>query len=126
MAGVFFILAFFLLRVTLAFVFKNRFGNSLIRVLKFDFEELERDFRFVFKEQSIRFLRTMEEETYFYEFPGHNLTMTVEPFWVSADMKPATKVTLHLLNQQNQAFAFKLAEAIDAMAERRAAPPAEA
>ena len=40
-AGVFFLLVFAIMRVSLAFVFKNRYANSMVRILKFDFEEYE-------------------------------------------------------------------------------------
>lgn len=115
--GVFFIVVFFIVRVSLAFIFKNRYANSMVRILKFDYEEIERDFRIVFKEKNIRFYRNSEDDAYRYEFPGHSLSMTVQPYWLSIDMnKPVTKVTLHVLTAQNKAFAEMLAESIDDMA----------
>lgn len=121
-AGVFFILVFVILRVSLAFIFKNRYANSMVRILKFDYEEIERDFRIVFKEKYIHFYRKLEEDAYRYEFPGRGLTMTVQPHWLTNDMStpPVTKVTLHKLTDKNEAFAEMLAEAIDEMAEQRA------
>lgn len=121
-AGVYFLVVFAVTRVSLAFIFKNRYANSMVRILKFDYEELERDFRIVFKEQSIRFFRRFEEDAYRYEFPGRNLSMTVQPYWLPSDMNPkgVTKLTLRVLNAENTAFAEMLAEAIDEMAEKRA------
>jgi hypothetical protein len=121
MAGVFFILVFVLLRVSLAFIFKNRYGNSLVRVLKYEYEELEHDFRMVFKHKNVRFYRQTEEDAYIYEFPGRNgLTMTVQPHFLSYDREqPATKLTLQLLNAKNTAFAETLAEAIDEIVDQR-------
>lgn len=120
-AGVFFIIVFVLLRVSLAFIFKNRYGNSLVRVLKFNYEELERDFRIVFKNNNIRFYRKSEDDAYLYEFPGRNLSMIVQPYWLSPDSEqPATKVTLQLLNEKNKEFAESLADSIDEMADLRA------
>ena len=116
-AGVFFIVFFVMTRILLAFIFKNRYANSMVRVLKFDYEEIERDFRMVFKDKNIRFYRTTEEDAYCYDFPGHSLSMTVQPHWLSYDSKkPATKVTLRVLNAKNKAFAEMLAASIDEMA----------
>jgi hypothetical protein len=110
------------MRVSLAFILKNRFANSMVRILKFDYEELERDFRIVFKNKYIRFYRRSEEDAYRYEFPGHRLSMTVQPYWLFSDMnpQPATLVTLRLLNAKNKAFAEMLADSIDEMADQRA------
>jgi hypothetical protein len=120
-AGVFFLITFVILRIALAFIFKNRYANSMVRVLKFDYEELERDFRIVFKNSNIRFNRKLEEEAYHYEFPGHRLIMNVEPYWLHMDnQQAATLVTLRVLTTENEAFADMLAEAIDDMVEQRA------
>ena len=121
-AGVFFILVFVIMRVLLAFIFKNRFANSMVRILKFDYKEIERDFRTVFKNKYIRFYRKSEDDAYRYEFPGHSLSMTVQPYWLSSDMtlQPATLVTLRVLNAKNTAFAEMLADSIDEMVDQRA------
>ena len=120
-AGVFFILVFGIMRVSLAFIFKNRYANSMVRILKFDYEEIERDFRIVFKNKNIRFYRRSEEDAYRYEFPGHRLSMTIPPYWLSPDSeRPFTKVTLYELTAKNEAFAEMLAGSIDEMADRRA------
>ena len=120
-AGVFFIVVFVIMRVSLAFIFKNRYANSMVRILKFDYEEIERDFRIVFKNKNIRFYRRSEEDAYRYEFPGHSLSMTVQPYWLSPDSEqPVTKVTLYELTAKNEAFAEMLADSIDEMADRRA------
>ena len=119
-AGVIFIAVFFGLRILLAFLLKNRFANSMVRILKFNYEELERDFRTVFKNKYIRFIRRSEEDAYHYEFPGHHLNMTVKPYWLSGDIQSVTLVTQHGLTAKNQAFAEMFAEAIDEMAEQRA------
>lgn len=120
--GVIFVV-FILLRVALAFLFNNRYANVMVRVLKFDYEEIERDFRMVFKNKSIRYYRKSEDDAYCYEFPGRNLSMTVQPHWLSFEShrQPVTKVTLRVVNAQNRAFAEMLAAAIDEMTVRRAA-----
>lgn len=122
MASVLFIVIFAILRVTLAFTFRNRFTNSMVRVLKFDYEELERDFRMVFKNKFIRFHRKSEEDAYSYDFPGHSLSMTVQPYWLTYDMNapPATKLTLKTLTEKNKEFAEMLAVSIDEMVAQRA------
>ncbi len=121
MAGIFFIVVFAILRISLAFIFKNRFGNSMVRILKFEYEEIERDFRIVFKNKNISFKRKSEEDAYRYEFPWHSLSMTVQPYWLSPDSgQPATKVTLYELTAKNKAFAEMLADSIDEMAAQRA------
>lgn len=121
-AGIFFILIFTLLRVSLGFIFKNHYGNSLVRILKFDYEEFERDFRMLFKEKNIRFKRNAEEDSYRYDFPGYSLSMTVQPHWVQVEqgLQPVTKVTLYELTSKNEAFAEMLAESIDEMIEQLA------
>ncbi len=121
-AGIFFIVVFAIMRISLAFIFKNRYANSMVRILKFDYEEIERDFRIVFKKKNIRFYRKFEEDAYCYEFPGRSLSMTVQPYWLSSDMnlQPVTKVTLRVLNAKNKAFAEMLADSIDEMADQRA------
>lgn len=120
-AGVFFILVFAITRVLLALLLNNRYANTMVRILKFNYEEIERDFRTVFKNKYIRFHRKSEEDAYRYEFPGHNLSMTVQPYWLSADVNPksVTKVTLQLLNAKNKEFAEMLAASIDEMVEQR-------
>ena len=117
MAGIFFILVFAILRISLAFIFKNRYANSMVRILKFDYEEIERDFRILFKNKNIRFYRKFEEDAYCYEFPGYNLTMTAKPYWLSSDLPSCSKVTLSVINAKNEAFAEMLANSIDEMAE---------
>lgn len=118
--GILFLIVFMVMRLLLAFIFKNRYANSMVRVLKFDYEELERDFRIVFKNNNIRFNRKLEEESYHYEFPGHRLRMNVEPYWLSMDnQQAATFVTLRILTAKNEAFADMLAEAIDDMVAQR-------
>jgi len=121
-AGVFFLVVFAIMRISLAFIFKNRYANSMVRILKFDYEEIERDFRTVFKNKYIRFRRRSEEDSYCYEFPGRSLSMTVQPYWLSSDMnqQPVTKVTLHELTAKNEEFAEMLAESIDEMVNQRA------
>jgi hypothetical protein len=120
MAGVFFLIVFAVTRISLAFIFKNRYANSMVRILKFDYEELERDFRIVFKNNNIRFNRKLEEDAYHYEFPGHWLIMNVEPYWLSMDnQQAATLVTFRVLTAKNEAFADMLAKAIDDMIDQR-------
>lgn len=113
-----FLALFMITEVILAFTFKNRYANSMVRVLKFDLEEIERDFRMVFKNKHVRFYRKSEEGAYSYEFPGHSLIMTVQPHWVQRDptSEPVTKVTLHKLTAKNEEFAEMLANSIDEMA----------
>ncbi|MEZ4643448.1 MAG: hypothetical protein R3E31_12070 [Chloroflexota bacterium] len=121
-AGLLFLAVFIIMRVSLAFILKNRFANSMVRILKFDYKEIERDFRTVFKNKYIRFYRKSEDDAYRYEFPGHSLSMTVQPYWLSSDMtlQPATLVTLRVLNAKNTAFAEMLADSIDEMVDQRA------
>ena len=119
-AGVFFIITFAVTRISLAFIFKNRYANSMVRILKFDYEEIERDFRIVFKNNNIRFNRKSEEEAYRYEFPGYSLSMTVQPYWLTIDnQQAATLLTLRILTAKNEAFADMLAASIDEMAAQR-------
>lgn len=77
----------------------------------------------MFKDKHIQFQREIEEDFYRYEFPGHNLSMTVQPHWVQWEptAKPITKVTLRELTAENTPFAEMLAESIDKMTEQRQA-----
>jgi hypothetical protein len=125
-AGIFFLVLFAFLRVVLAVIFKDRMANSLVRLLKFDYEEIERDIRMVFKNKGIRFYRRVEEDVYRYEFPGRNLSMIAQPYWISLERaRPYTKLTLYKLTAKNEAFAEMLAEAIDEMEELRSSGEAE-
>lgn len=119
-AGVFFIIVFVALRISLAFAFNNRYANAMVRVLRVDYEAIERDFRLLFKERSIRYYRKSEDDAYAYEFPGRSLSMRVQAHWLSQDMvkQPVTKVTLSVVSEKNRAFAEMLADAIDEMAVR--------
>ena len=121
-AGIWFILVFVVLRVSLAYLFTNWYANSMVRILNFNYEEIERDFRLLFKDKNIRFSKKTAEDVYRYEFAGHNLTMTVQPYWVQWEptSRPLTKVTLYQLTATNEAFAEMLANAIDEMANQRA------
>ncbi len=40
-AGVFFIAVFAITRISLAFILKNRYANSMVRILKFDYNGYE-------------------------------------------------------------------------------------
>lgn len=117
-AGISFLVVFLVLRVALAYLLNNRFANSMVRVLKFDPAEAERDFRFVLKDLFVRYYHKPDEEGYRYVIPGHQLTMAVHPYWLSYESdKPVTKVTLQVVNTKNRAFAAKLAAAIDEMSD---------
>ena len=72
----------------------------------------------VFKDKHIHFRRKTEEDAYCYEFPGRSLSMIVQPYWLSGDKNPVTKVTLYELTAKNEAFAEMLAESIDEMANK--------
>lgn len=122
-ASIAFFVTFFLMRVLLPFILKNRFANSMVRVLKFNYEEIERDFQIVFKKKHIQNYRKDEEESYRYEFPGRGMSMTVQPHWTSLEAgvgQQSTKITLYELTAKNEAFARMLAESIDEMANQRA------
>ena len=115
----------FLGGVVLAFTLLKSQANSMVRVLKFSCQEVERDFRFLFKDNNIHFYRKTEEDAFRYYFPGHsNLGMTIQRYellnlGVKGQNKmilPATKITLGDLDEENKAFAEKLAGLIDEMA----------
>lgn len=106
----------------------SRYGRTMVRILKFEPEEIERDFRLLFKDNFIQFHRREEEEGYRYDLLGHGLSMTIEPYEIASTGEegrptwflPGTRVTLSELNTRNQAFAEKLAGLIDEMAVRLA------
>lgn len=107
----------------------NRKPKTMTRILLFDYKEIERDFRILFKDNFIRYIRRTEDDAYRYEFPGHNLSMTIQPYTIDyyshfidrqLTRQPTTEVTLGELNKKNEAFAEKLAESIDEMANKLA------
>ncbi len=108
----------------LTLILSNRKPKSMIRILSFDYEEIERDFRLLFKENYIRYIRKKEDDAYRYEFPGHSLSMTIQSYTVhnynyfvdrQLTKQPTTEVALGELNEKNKEFAEKLAESIDEM-----------
>ncbi len=110
-----------------AFVLLKHQANSMVRVLKFNYKEIERFFRILFKDNNIQFNRKTEEDAYRYNFPGRNeLSMTIQPYFLlnlgykgqDESMLPATKITLGELSTENEVFAEKLADLIDEMANR--------
>ena len=111
----------------LAFALLKRQANSMVRVLKFNYKEIERFFRILFKDNHIHFHRKTEEDAYRYDFPGRNeLSMTIQPYMLlnlgfkdqDGSVLPATKITLSELSAENEAFAEKLAHLIDEMANK--------
>ncbi|MFN2171872.1 MAG: hypothetical protein ACK2U0_18715 [Candidatus Promineifilaceae bacterium] len=61
-------------------IISNRKSKSMTRILKFDYEEIDWDFRMLFKDNFIRYIKRTEDDFYSYEFPGYHLTMTVQPY----------------------------------------------
>ena len=117
----------FLAGFILTFSLENRYGTSMIRILRVDYKVIERDFRMMFKDKHIQFYKRTDEDAYSYEFPGHNLVMTVEPYVlhhlvVARQMtsQSATAVILRELSSKNKAFAEMLAQSIDELAQQRA------
>lgn len=111
----------------LAFVLIRRRANAMIRVLKFEYGEIEREFRLLFKNNNIQFNRKTEDDAFRYDFPGHNLSMAIQPYPLLNEVEddnnwvlPATKITLGDLNAKNEAFAEQLAVLIDGMEKQRA------
>jgi hypothetical protein len=109
----------------LAFTLLKHQANSMIRVLKFSYEEIERDFRILFKDNNIHFNRKTEEDAYHYHCPGfRNLGMTIQRYdLLNLGVKnqnemvlSATKITLADLDPENKVFAENLAGLIDEMA----------
>ena len=74
----------------------------MVRILNFDYEEIESDFRIVFKENHIQYKYKIEDDAYCYEFPWRRLSMTVQPYWLSYDGKPVSKVTLYKLTPKKR------------------------
>ena len=115
----------FILTLTLS----KRKPKSMVRILRFDYEEIERDFRLLFKDNYIRYIRKKEDDAYRYEFPGHSLSMIIQPYTIHSynyfldrqlTRQPTIEVTLGELNAKNKEFAEMLAESIDEMADQRA------
>ena len=102
--------------LTLTGILRNRYANSMERVLLFNYEEVESAVRVVFKDKNIRFSRNTEEELYIFKFSWPNLTLTIERHTfldIHMAPQPATKVTLHGVNAKNQGISEMLAKYID-------------
>ena len=54
--------------LTLTGILRNRYANSMERILLFDYKEVESAVRVVFKDKNIRFSRNTEEELYIFKF----------------------------------------------------------
>ena len=109
--------------MTVSIIIGNRYAKSMVRILRFEYEEIERDFRLLFKDNHIQFHQRTEEDGYRYDFRGHRLSMTIEDYQIPDSGEgqttwflPAPQVTLSELNPKNQAFAERLAGLIDEMA----------
>lgn len=109
----------------LTLILSNRKPKTMVRILELDSEENERDFRILFKENYIQFVRKKEDDAYRYEFPGRGLSMTIQPYTIhnynyfidrQVMKQPTIEVTLGELNAKNKEFAESLAESIDEMA----------
>lgn len=124
--GILIVVLIVVVGMTVSITIGNRYARSMVRILKFEHEEIERDFRVLFKDNHIQFHRRTEEVGYRYNFYGHRLSMTIEPYQLVSTGEegqmtwflPATRVTLGELNTKNQAFAGSLADLIDEMADQ--------
>lgn len=107
----------------ISIIVSDRYAKSKVRTLKYEYEEIERDFRFLFKAKHIPFNRRREECGYRYDFPGHGLNMTIEHYEVPdvhlQIMQSFTQVKLNEIDDENQAMADRLAMAIDEMVNQR-------
>lgn len=115
------IVVYFVLRFLLGFALNAFLANSIVGLLKFDYQAIEQEFRLLFQRQSILFDYQAGKDAYRYLFPGHELTMTVEPHVLpvkSGKQKTVAKVTIQQLNDRNRAFADQLTAAIDEMAKQ--------
>ena len=110
--------------VTVVGIINKRYAKPMVRILKFEYEEMLRYFRILFKENHIRFFPRREEFSFLYAFPGWELSMTVEHYSVQdmhmGKLQSFSKVTLNNINETNQTFADKLANLIDEMENQRA------
>lgn len=114
--------------LSLAFFLLRHRANAMVRVIKFDYMEVERDFRILFKENNIQFNRKTKEDGFQYDFFGHKgLSMTLELYELlnlegngpQRVLQPATKITLAKLNDTNQTFVERLTNLIDEMMNQR-------
>lgn len=97
-------------------ILRDRYANSMERVLLFDNKDVESAVRVVFKQKNIRFYRQTEEDSYIFKFSWPSLILTVKPdTFVDVHMnpQPATKVTLCNVNAKNQGLAEMLAKYLD-------------
>lgn len=102
--------------LTLTGILRNRYANSMERILLFDYKEVESAVRVVFKDKNIRFSRNTEEELYIFKFSWPNLTLTIERHTfldIQMAPQPATKVTLHGVSAKNKGLSEMLAKYID-------------
>jgi len=106
--------------IGVTFILMNRNPNKMLRVLRVDVESAEWNLRKLLRDNSIRFLRRVDDDVYHYELPGYKLSMIVKPYiWHNLNvdsqrnLQPATLLMLGDLNEKNQIFAEKLADMID-------------
>ncbi len=108
----------------LAYYLVKRKTNTMVRVIKLNTQNIERDIRLLLKEHNIQFNRKQEEEAYHYHILTHDLKLTLQPYDLlnlnvthrKNVMVPASKLTLGELDADNESYALKLADLIDGLA----------
>lgn len=102
--------------LTLTAILRKRYANSMERIFRFNYKEVESAVRVVFKNKHIGFHRETEEDLYMFKFSWPSLTLTIEDhvyFDIHMNPQPASKVTLHGVNAKNKGLAEMLAKYID-------------
>ncbi|MEM7116662.1 MAG: hypothetical protein AAF614_29780 [Chloroflexota bacterium] len=115
-----------ILGIGLAFLLVKWRPNAMVRILRFNHQTVEQNFRDLFANNSIEFQLKKNDGTYCYEFPRQSLKMSTQPYALhnfefdhKRTKQPATKVMLENLRADNQDFARRLADLIDNMAKQR-------
>ncbi len=102
--------------LTLTAILRNRYANSMERILLSNYKEVQSAIGVVFKNKNIRFYRQSEDQLYIFKFSWPALILIIEPhifLGVHMNPQPATKLTLKGLNGQNQEISQILIKYID-------------
>jgi hypothetical protein len=102
--------------LTLTYSLKNRFPDTMVRRLRYDFEAAVESVQKVLRDKNIRFYRQDEEDTVRFKVLG--LTMTLIPYEVEklTHIEPNAKytlVTLEGVNRKNTGLTKMVTEALN-------------
>ena len=116
------ILVCFATRNILAVVFNRLFVDSVIGSVRLDYNDIEWQFRKLFKDDAILFHKRTENNAHNFEFPDHKLRVSLHDRSTTRGEKrrPIAQIKFHQVTSQNRPFVDTLTNAIDEMADQPA------